>query len=269
MRRRGYPPAAIREFCKRVGVTRREKRVELKALEHAVREELNRTSPRAMAVLDPLRMVIENYPEGQTEHMEAVNNPEDPSAGTRKVPFSRVVYIEREDFREDPPRKFFRMAPGREVRLRYAYLVVCTGAIKDENGEVVELRCTYDPATKGGDAPDGRKVKGTLHWVSAEHAVDARVRLLEPLFLTRDPEENGDFRDDLNPESLVVRDGCKLEPGLADPPPGTRVQFERQGYFCADPDSAPGRPVWNRTVPLRDSWAKIEKQQSQQAKARR
>ena len=269
MRRRGYPPAAIREFCKRVGVTRREKRVELKALEHAVREELNRTSPRAMAVLDPLRVVIENYPEGQTEDMEAVNNPEDPSAGTRKVPFSRVVYIEREDFREDPPRKFFRMAPGREVRLRYAYLVVCTGAIKAENGEVVELRCTYDPATKGGDAPDGRKVKGTLHWVSAEHAVDARVRLLEPLFLTRDPEENGDFRDDLNPESLVVRDGCKLEPGLADPPPGTRVQFERQGYFCAEPDSAPGRPVWNRTVPLRDSWAKIEKQQSQQAKARR
>ncbi len=269
MRRRGYPPAAIREFCKRVGVTRREKRVELKALEYAVREELNRTAPRAMAVLDPLRVVIENYPEGQTEDMEAVNNPEDPSAGTRKVPFSRVVYIEREDFREDPPRKFFRMAPGREVRLRYAYLVVCTGAIKDENGEVVELRCTYDPATRGGDAPDGRKVKGTLHWVSAQHALDARVRLLELLFLTPDPEQDGDFRDNLNPESLVVRDGCKLEPGLADALPGTRVQFERQGYFCVDPDSAPGRPVWNRTVPLRDSWAKIERQQSERAKARR
>jgi glutaminyl-tRNA synthetase len=243
-------------------VTRREKRVELAALEYAVREELNRTSLRAMAVLDPLRVVIENYPEGQTEEMEAINNPEDSAAGTRKVPFSRELYIEREDFREDPPRKFFRMSPGREVRLRSAYLVTCTDVIKDEAGEVVELRCSYDPETRGGDAPDGRKVKGTLHWVSAEHAVDAELRLIGPLFLTQDPGASEDFRDDLNPESLSVRQGCKLEPSLADAAPGTRMQFERQGYFCVDPDSAPGRPVWNRTVPLRDSWAKIEKKRS-------
>ena len=259
MRRRGYTPEAIREFCRRVGVTKREKRVELKSLEYAIRDDLNRTSPRAMGVLDPVRLVIENYPEGESEEFDAVNNPEDESAGTRKVPFSRVLWIERDDFRQEPPRKFFRMSPGREVRLRYAYLVTCTGVAVDDAGEIVELRCRYDPETRGGDAPDGRKVKGTLHWVSAEHAVDAEVRLFEPLFLTADPEEGGDFRANLNPNSLEVRTGCKLEPSLADAEPGSRVQLERQGYFCFDPDSAPGRPVLNRTVPLRDSWARIEK----------
>jgi len=259
MRRRGYTPESIRQFCRRVGVTKREKTVELKALEHAVRDDLNRTSPRAMGVLDPVRLVIENYPEGESEEFDAVNNPEDASAGTRKLSFSRVLWIERDDFREEPHRKFFRLSPGREVRLRYAYLVTCTGVVKDDAGEVVELRCSYDPETRGGDAPDGRKVKGTLHWVSAEHAVDAEVRLFEPLFRTADPEQGGDFRDNLNPDSLEVRSACKLEPSLADLEPGARVQLERQGYFCFDPDSAPGRPVLNRTVALRDSWAKIEK----------
>ena len=259
MRRRGYTATAIREFCRRVGVTKREKTVELKALEHAVREELNKTSPRVMGVIDPIRVVIENYPEGQTEEMEAINNPEDESAGTRRLPFSREFYIERDDFREDPPRKFHRMSPGKEVRLRYAYLVTCTEAIKDASGQVVELRCTYDPETRGGDAPDGRRVRGTLHWVSAAYAVDAEVRLLEPLFLTPDPEQGGDFHANLNPNSLEVRTGCKLEPGLATAEPGERYQFERLGYFCVDPDSAPGHLVLNRTVPLRDSWAKIEK----------
>ena len=259
MRRRGYTATAIREFCRRVGVTKREKTVELKALEHAVREELNKTSSRVMGVIDPIRVVIENYPEGQTEEMEAINNPEDARAGTRRLPFSREFYIERDDFREDPPRKFHRMSPGKEVRLRYAYLVTCTEAIKDASGQVVELRCTYDPETRGGDAPDGRRVRGTLHWVSAAHAVDAEVRLLEPLFLTPDPEQGGDFRANLNPNSLEVRTGCKLEPGMATAEPGERYQFERLGYFCVDPDSAPGHLVLNRTVPLRDSWAKIEK----------
>ncbi len=259
MRRRGYPAAAIREFCKRVGVTRREKRVELKALEHAVREELNRTSPRAMAVLDPLRVVIENYPEGQTEDMEAVNNPEDPSAGTRQVPFSRELYIEAGDFMEAPPKKFFRLAPGREVRLRYAYFITCSEAVKDAAGEFTELRCTYDPETRGGDAPDGRKVKGTIHWVSAAHAISAEVRLYDHLFTKPVPGKSGDVLDDLNPDSLTVLEACRLEPSLSQATMGAPLQFERQGYFCPDPDATPERPVFNRTVALRDTWAKIQK----------
>jgi glutaminyl-tRNA synthetase len=217
-----------------------------------------------MAVLRPLRVVIENYPEDQVEEMDAVNNPEDPGAGTRKVPFSRVLYIEREDFREDPPKKFFRLAPGREVRLRYAYFITCVGVVKNEqSGEVVELRCTYDPATRGGDSPDGRKVKATLHWVSAEHSLEAEVRLYEHLFSKEDPTdvENGvDFKAYLNPDSLEILTSCRVEPGLAGAKPGSRYQFERQGYFCVDTDSSAGKMVFNRTVPLRDTWAKIEKQ---------
>jgi len=261
MRRRGYPPAAIRRFCEDVGVAKRDNTIQLARLEHAVREELNRSAPRRMAVLRPLKVVIENHPEGQVEELTAVNNPEDPSAGTRTVPFSRELYIERDDFLEDPPKKFFRLAPGREVRLRYAYFVTCTGVVKDAAGEVVELRCTYDPATRGGDAPDGRKVKGTLHWVSAAHAVTAEVRLYGSLFSVEDPldvPEGSDFTEHLDPASLEVLEQCRLEPALADAPPGTSVQFERLGYFCADPDAASGGgPVWNRTVTLRDTWAKI------------
>ncbi len=263
MRRRGYPPAAIREFCDGIGVAKRDNSIQLARLEASVRDELNRHAPRAMAVLRPLRLVIENYPEDQVEELEAVNNPEDASMGTRRVPFSRTLYIERDDFLEDPPRKFFRLAPGREVRLRYAYFVTCTGVVKDENGEVVELRCSYDPATRGGDAPDGRKVKGTLHWVSAARATDAEVRIYETLFTQEDPhdlEEGQHFTENLNPESLTVLRGCKLEPGLAAVEPGLRYQFERQGYFCVDPDSRPGRLVFNRTVTLRDTWAKIARQ---------
>jgi glutaminyl-tRNA synthetase len=213
-----------------------------------------------MGVLRPLRVVIENYPEGESEELDAINNPEDESAGTRKFPFSRVLYIEQDDFREDPPRKFFRLAPGREVRLRYAYFITCREAIKDDNGDLVELRCTYDPETRGGAAPDGRRVKATLHWVSAEHAVDAEVRLYDRLFVAHNPLD-GDFRDHLNPDSLEVLEGCKLEPSLARAPEGLRVQFERLGYFCVDRDSTPERLIWNRTVPLRDTWAKIEKAQ--------
>ncbi len=212
-----------------------------------------------MAVLDPLKVVIENYPEGQTEDLEAVNNPEDAAAGTRAVPFSREIYIERGDFMEDPPRKFFRLAPGREVRLRYAYFITCRAAVKNAAGEVTEVRCTYDPKTRGGDAPDGRKVKGTIHWVSAAHAIDAEVRLYDHLFTEATPGARGDMVDDLNPESLTVLRDCRLEPGLADAPPGAPVQFERQGYFCRDPDSTPERPVFNRTVALRDTWAKMQK----------
>jgi glutaminyl-tRNA synthetase len=259
MRRRGYTPEAIRAFCERIGVAKRENTVDVAQLEHAVREDLNAHAPRVMGVLRPLRVVIENYPDGRSEEVDVVNNPEDPSAGTRKVPFSRVLYIERDDFREDPPKKFFRLAPGREVRLRCAYLITCTGAIKDPaTGEITELRCTYDPATRGGDAPDGRKVKATLHWVSAAHAVDADVRLYDRLFNVEEPGAAGDFRADLNPNSLEVVRDCKVEPSLASAAPGARFQFERIGYFCVDRDSTPARPVFNRTVTLKDSWAKIE-----------
>jgi glutaminyl-tRNA synthetase len=257
MRRRGYTPEAIRAFCDRIGVARRENVVDVALLEHAVREDLNKRAPRVMGVLKPLRVVIENYPEGQIEEFEIGNNPEDPAAGTRMVPFSRVLYIEQDDFMEQPPKKFFRLAPGREVRLRGAYFVTCAGVEKDASGNVIELRCTYDPATRGGDAPDGRKVKATLHWVSADRALDAEVRLYDRLFSSEMPDAGGDYRTDLNPASLEVRRGCKLEPSVANAPPGTRYQFERLGYFCVDPDSTPGAPVFNRTVTLKDSWAKI------------
>jgi glutaminyl-tRNA synthetase len=261
MRRRGYTPESLRHFIASVGVARRENTIELAQLEAAVREDLNRSAPRTMAVLDPLRVVIENYPEGRVEELEAINNPEDPAAGVRKVPFSRVIYIEREDFLEDPPKKFFRLAPEREVRLRYAYFITCTDVVKDADGNVVELRCSYDPATRGGDAPDGRKVRGTLHWVSAEHATEAEVRLYEVLFSAHDPvdvEPGHSFVENLNPASLrLVR--ARVEPALARVTPGQRFQFERLGYFCVDPDSASGRPVFNRTVTLRDTWAKLAK----------
>jgi glutaminyl-tRNA synthetase len=259
MRRRGYPPESIRVFCDRIGVAKRENIVDVALLEHAVREDLNKRAPRVMGVLNPVRVVIENYPDGQTEAFDVAVNPEDASAGTRQVPFSRVLFIEREDFREDPPKKFFRLAPGREVRLRGAYFVTCTGVSKDPaTGTITELRCTYDPATRGGDAPDGRKVKATLHWVSASHALDAEVRLYDRLFTTEAPGDEKDYRDELNPASLEVLTACKLEPSVAEARPGTRVQFERLGYFCVDPDSKPGALVFNRTVTLKDSWTKIE-----------
>jgi glutaminyl-tRNA synthetase len=255
MRRRGYTPEAIRVFCERIGVAKRENVVDVALLEHAVREDLNLRAPRVLAVLRPLRVVIENYPEGKTEEVDVVNNPEDPSAGTRKVPFSRELFIERDDFMEQPPKKFFRLAPGREVRLRCAYFITCTSVVKDPStGEVVELRCTYDPATRGGDAPDGRRVKATLHWVSAAHAVDAEVRLYDRLFNAEEPGATHDYREDLNPSSLEVVTHCKLEPSAAALPAGSRVQFERIGYFCADPDTRPEAPVFNRTVTLKDSY---------------
>ena len=260
MRRRGYTPDAIRTFCDRIGVAKRENVVDVALLEHAVREDLNRRAPRVMGVLNPLRVVIENYPEDRTEAFDIGNNPEDAGAGSRSVPFSRVLYIEREDFMETPPKKFFRLAPGREVRLRGAYFVTCTGVEKDAAGAVIGLRCTYDPATRGGDAPDGRKVKATLHWVSAQHAVEAEVRLYDRLFTRETPGAGGDFRADLNPASLEVRLGCKLEPSVAAATPGSRYQFERLGYFCVDPDTTPGALVFNRTVTLKDSWAKIADQ---------
>jgi glutaminyl-tRNA synthetase len=264
MRRRGYTPEAIRTFCERIGVAKRENMVDVALLEHAVREDLNQRAPRVMGVLDPVRVVIENYPEGLTEEFEVANNPEDAAAGTRAVPFSRVLYIERDDFREDPPKKFFRLSPGREVRLRGAYFVTCTGVIKDPGtGEIVELRCTYDPETRGGDAPDGRRVKATLHWVSAAHALTAEVRLYDRLFNREDPGAQGDYRADLNPKSLEVLPHCRLEPSVAGAAPGTRYQFERLGYFCVDPDSTDGRLVFNRTVGLKDTWAKIEQRGTQ------
>jgi glutaminyl-tRNA synthetase len=262
MRRRGYTPKSIRTFCDRIGVAKRDSTVDVALLEHAVREDLNQCAPRVMGILRPLRVVIENYPEGEVEELDAINNPEDPEAGTRKVPFSRVLYIERDDFREDPPKKFFRLAPGREVRLRYAYFITCVDTTKDDNGEVVELRCTYDPETRGGSAPDGRKVKGTLHWVSAEHALEAEVRLYDRLFIKEDPndvEEGKDFTDNINSNSLEVLTPCRVEPSLAGARPEDRVQFERVGYFCVDPDSSDDKLVFNRTVSLRDTWAKIEK----------
>ncbi|AEB10396.1 glutamine--tRNA ligase/YqeY domain fusion protein [Desulfobacca acetoxidans] len=260
LRRRGYPPAAIRTFCERIGVGKRENLVDLALLEYCVREELNRWVPRVMAVLHPLKVVIENYPEGQVEELEAINNPEDPAAGTRKVPFSRELYIEREDFLEEPPKKFFRLSPGREVRLRYAFFLKCIGMVKDPaTGEVVELRCTYDPETRGGDAPDGRRVKATLHWVSAAHALPVEVRLYDRLFSVPHPAaEEGDFKQFLNPNSLETIRPCWVEPTLANAAPGSHYQFERQGYFCVDPDATKGNLIFNRTVTLRDAWAKLQ-----------
>jgi glutaminyl-tRNA synthetase len=259
LRRRGYTPEAIRAFCASIGVAKRDSVVDVAMLEHAVREDLNQRAPRAMAVLRPLRVVIDNYPEGQVEELDAINNPEDATMGTRRVPFGRVLYIERDDFREDPPKQFFRLSPGREVRLRYAYFIRCERVVKDDSGEVVELHCTYDPATRGGDAPDGRKVKATLHWVSAAHAIAAEVRLYDRLFTVENPGGD-DYLSTLNPQSLEVLRDCQLEPSLAAATPGSRFQFERHGYFCTDNlDSQPGKPVFNRTVALRDTWAKIEK----------
>jgi glutaminyl-tRNA synthetase len=258
MRRRGVPPAAIRDFIRRVGVAKADNLVEPALLDFCIRDLLNREALRRMAVLKPLKLVLENYPEGETEMMTAVNNPEDPAAGTREVPFSKEVYIERDDFMEDPPKKFFRLAPGREVRLRAAYLVTCTEVVKDANGEITEVRARYDPATRGGDAPGGRRVKGTLHWVSAAHALDAEIRLYNQLFTDPEPGVEADFRSQLNPDSIEVLEGAKLEPTLAQTEVGKPVQFERQGYFCLDSDSDGERLVFNRTVGLRDSWAKIQ-----------
>ncbi len=261
IRRRGYTPESIRNFCERIGVAKRDSMVDLGLLEFCIREDLNRRAPRVMAVLRPLKVVLTNYPEEQEEELNAINNPEDPDAGTRKVPFSRVLYIEQEDFREDPPKQFFRLAPGREVRLRYAYFITCEKVIKDEKtGEVIELHCTYDPATRGGDAPDNRKVKATLHWVSAKQAAKAEVRLYDTLFTKAEPgAESGDFRTDINPRSVEVLDSCLIEPGIGGAAPGSRYQFERMGYFCVDKDSTAAKLVFNRTVTLKDTWAKIEK----------
>jgi glutaminyl-tRNA synthetase len=270
MRRRGYTPEAIRNFVSSIGVSKTDGFIELAMLEHFLREDLNLRAPRVMAVLRPLTVVIDNYPENQIEEMEAVNNPEDPGAGTRKVPFSRVLYIEQDDFREDPPKQYYRLSPGREVRLRYAYFITCRSVVKNEKGEVVEIHCSYDPETRGGNARDGRKVKATIHWVSAKHAVDAEVRLYDKLFSKENPgevEQGQDFTANLNPHSLEVIPNAKLEPSLAHAAPGNLYQFERLGYFCVDPDSKSGKPMFNRTVALKDSWAKIEKGQT--AKVRR
>jgi glutaminyl-tRNA synthetase len=265
IRRRGYTPEAVRNFCGAIGVSKTNGSIELAMLEHFVREDLNKRAPRVMAVLRPLKVVIDNYPENQIEEMDAVNNPEDASAGSRKVPFSRVLYIEQDDFREDPPKGYFRLSPGREVRLRYGYFVTCKGVVKNEKGEVMEVRCTYDPASRGGNSPDGRKVKSTIHWVSAEKAIDAEVRIYENLFSKENPSELEDgqnFTANLNPQSLEVIAEAKLEPSLAHAVAGSRYQFERLGYFCVDPDSKPGKPVFNRTVALKDTWAKVEKKQA-------
>jgi glutaminyl-tRNA synthetase len=265
MRRRGYTPEAIRTFCEKIGVAKRDSMVEVALLEHCVREDLNRRSPRVMAVLHPLKVVIDNYAEGTTEELDAVNNPEDPSAGNRKVPFSKVLYIEQEDFMLDPPKKFFRLSPGREVRLRYAYFITCTSVEKDAAGTVTAVHCTYDPATRGGAAPDGRSPKSTMHWVSAQHSVSAEVRLYDYLLTKEDPSdvvEGMDFKSLINPQSLVAVNNARIEPSLANAKPGDKYQFERVGYFCADPvDSKPGKPVFNRTVSLKDTWAKIQKKQ--------
>ncbi|MCI0499643.1 MAG: glutamine--tRNA ligase/YqeY domain fusion protein [Planctomycetales bacterium] len=266
LRRRGFSPEAIRQFCKLIGVNKFNSTVDYALLEHCLRDHLNAASPRVMAVLNPLKVVITNYPDGQVEEMAAVNNPENPAAGTRKVPFSKVLYIEREDFMEEPPKKFFRLAPGREVRLRYAYFVTCMDVVKDAAGNIAELRCTYDPATRGGDAPDGRKVKATLHWVSAAHALDAEVRLYEHLFTKENPdeaEEGKTFLDNISPDSLQIVTGCKVEPALKNTRPLDRWQFERLGYFCTDPDTRDNSLVFNKTVGLKDTWAKV--QQKEQA----
>jgi glutaminyl-tRNA synthetase len=260
LRRRGVNPEAILDFVRSVGETKNDSWVDMGVFESHIRDDLNRRSPRRMAVLKPLKLVIDNYPDDRVEDMQAVNNPEDPSAGTRTVPFSKVLYIEQDDFREAPPPKYFRLYPGNEVRLRYAYLVRCTGVSKDPGtGAVTEVHCTYDPATRSGDAPDGRKVKSTIHWVSARHAVKADVRLYEQMFTVDQPDEGDGIEQVINPKSLEVLSGCLLEPSLADAQPGDKFQFERNGYFCADPDGQPGKPVFNRTVTLRDTWAKIEK----------
>lgn len=260
LRRRGYTPSSIRNFCDRIGLAKRESTVDAALLEHCIRDELNKSANRVMAVLKPLKVVIENYPEGKEEKLEAINNPEDKSAGTRKIPFSRVIYIERDDFMENPPKKFFRLSPGGEVRLRYAYFIKCTGVVKNKTtGEIEEIRCTYDPTTKGGDAPDGRKVRATIHWVSAAHAFEAEVRLYDRLFNKPDPLEGGDFLSNLNPDSIEVISHAKLEPSLKKADPGDRYQFERLGYFFVDPvDSKKGRPVFNRIVTLKDTWLKIQ-----------
>ncbi|MFO1539604.1 MAG: glutamine--tRNA ligase/YqeY domain fusion protein [Chloroflexota bacterium] len=260
MRRRGYPAEALRDFAAMIGVAKADSTVEIGQLDHAVRSVLNRTAERRFGVLRPLRVVIEDYPEGRVEQLEIGNNPEDPAAGTRLVPFGRELWIERDDFMEEPPPKYFRLAPGREVRLRGAYFITCREVVKDASGEVVELRCTYDPATRGGDSPDGRRPKATLHWVSAAHAVPAEVRLYEALFTRPDPGADGDLLDDLRADSRTVLTGCMLEPGLADAQPGATVQLERLGYFCADPDGRPGAPVFNRTLTLKDTWAKVQAQ---------
>ncbi len=262
IRRRGYTPEAIRNFCASIGVSKTTGSIELAMLEHFVREDLNKRAARVMAVLRPLKVVIDNYPETQVEEMEAVNNPEDASAGSRKVPFSRVLYIEQDDFREDPPKQYYRLSPGREVRLRYGYFITCTSVVKNEKGEIVEVHCTYDPATRGGNSPDGRKVKATIHWVSAAHAIEGEVRIYDNLFAKENPsqvEAGQDVLDNLNPNSLEIIKNAKLEPSLANAAIGTRYQFERLGYFCADPDSKPGIPVFNRTLALKDTWAKVEK----------
>lgn len=262
IRRRGYTPSAMRRFCQDIGVSKANSLVDIEFLQYCIREELNRTTDRVMAVLDPLKVVIENYPEGQVEELEALNNPEAQEPSYRKVPFSRVIYIEREDFMEEPPKKFFRLAPGREVRLKHAYFITCKEVVKDENGEIVELRCVYDPETRGGDAPDGRKVKGTLHWVSAEHAVKAEVRLYDSLFTLRnmdEMEEGKDYKDYLNPDSLKVLPDCMVEPSLKNAEVMDRFQFLRHGYFCVDKDSTPEKLVFNRTVSLKDTWAKVKK----------
>ena len=264
LRRRGYTPEAIRDFCDLIGVAKANSIVDVALLEHCIRQDLNKRAPRVFGVLRPLKVIIDNYPEDLVEEMECINNPEDPSMGTRKVPFSRVLYVERGDFREDPPKKWFRLAPGREVRLRYAYYITCVDVIKDEHGEVIELHCTYDPETRGGWAPDGRRVRGTLHWVSAAHALEAEVRLYDRLFSKPNPldvEEGEDFTANLNPNSLEILTTCRVEPSLAGAAPGSRYQFERQGYFCVDSDSTDEKLVFNRTVALRDTWAKIEKTQ--------
>jgi len=264
LRRRGYTPEAIRDFCDRIGVAKANSTVDVAMLEHCLREHLNKEAARVMAVLRPLKVVIENYPEGESEELEAVNNPEDESAGTRTIPFSRELWIERTDFMEEPPKKFFRLAPGREVRLRYGYFITCTDMVKDDEGNVIELRCTYDPETKGGYAPDGRKVRGTIHWVSAQHSLPAEVRLYDYLLAEEDSDsdENRELTDQLNPDSLEVLSDCQVEPSLGNADPGFRCQFERQGYFCVDSkDSSPERLVFNRTVTLRDTWAKIQKRQ--------
>jgi len=264
IRRRGYTPDAVRNFCGAIGVSKTNGSIELAMLEHFVREDLNKGAPRVMAVLRPLKVVIDNYPEIQVEEMDAVNNPEDASAGSRKVPFSRVLYIEQDDFREVPPKGYFRLSPGREVRLRYAYFITCQSVVKNDKGDVVEVHCTYDPASRGGNSPDGRKVKSTIHWVSAAHAVDAEVRIYENLFTKENPgdvEEGQDFTANLNPKSLEVISAAKLEPSLANAAVASRYQFERLGYFCVDLDSKPGKPVFNRTVALKDTWAKVEKKQ--------
>ena len=270
LRRRGYTPEAIRTFCEHVGISKRDTVVNMALLEHCIREDLNRHAPRVMAVLNPLKVIIDNYPEGEVREFDAINNPEDPEMGTRKVPFSKEIYIERDDFREDPPARFFRLAPGREVRLRYACYITCQEVVKDpETGEIIELHCTYDPESVGGSTPDGRRVRGTLHWVSAPHALPAEVRLYDYLLRDVDDEQEEDGRDFislLNPESLQVLTDCRVEPALADAAPGNRFQFERQGYFCVDTrDSRPGAPVFNRTVSLRDSWARIEQSQGKNA----